>query len=56
MIVAVVAMRVVQMSIYQIIDMVTMRYWFMPASRSMNVLIVVSLARMCGSTLGWVGV
>lgn len=50
MIVAVVAMWMVQMTIHQIVHMITMRYRLMSTARTMHMLLSMSRAMMIGST------
>jgi hypothetical protein len=52
MVVAVIVMRVVQMTVNQIIDMVPVRYRFMTAIRSVDMVRIVPLTVMLRGTIG----
>jgi hypothetical protein len=53
-VVAVVAMRVVEVSIDEIVDVVTVRHGFVPASGAVNVVGVVPSTVVVRSAIGWV--
>lgn len=55
MVIAVVAVGVVQVAIDQIVDMVTVGHGFVTAARTVNVAWLVAVANVCGGTGGWVG-
>ena len=56
MVVAVIAVRMVKMPIDEIVDVVAVRYRFVSAARTMNVIGIVSPTSVFGRTTGRVGV
>jgi hypothetical protein len=50
MIIAVPIMRVMQMPVHQIIDMITMRNCLMPASESMDMALIMAATRVLSGT------
>lgn len=44
------------MPIHEVVDVVAVRHWFMPASRAVYVMGIVSLAGMAGRATGGIGV
>lgn len=56
MVVAVVAVRVVQMAIHQIVDVVAVWNGWVPAAFTMSVVLGVSPTAMGGRAFRWVGV
>jgi hypothetical protein len=56
MIVAVIAVGMVQMPIYEIVDVVAVGHRLVSTARSVNVIGVMSLASVTRSTSGWIGI
>ena len=48
MIITVIAVRMVQVTVDQVIDVITVRYSFVPASRTVNVIRIVTATRVGG--------
>ena len=56
MIVAVVAVRMVKMSVHEIVDVVAMRHRFVSTSTAVNMIGIVSAATMCRGAASRIGV
>lgn len=55
MVIAVVAMRMVQVAVDQIVDVIAVRDWFVPAARPVDMVLGVAIAGMGGSAIGRIG-
>jgi hypothetical protein len=55
-VVAVIAVRMVEMSVYEVVNVVAMRHRFVSASRAVNMIRIVSLASVCGCAASRIGV